>query len=123
MKCENCGNEHDGSYGSGRFCSKHCSQSFLAKLQNVITLDNMNNGLCNNCSSNNIRQFLISSNLKKNQCEICGLSIWQGKILTVQIHHIDGNKYNNTLLNLIMLCPNCHSQTDTYGFTGLKYNN
>lgn len=31
MKCENCGNEHDGSYGSGRFCSKHCRCSFNAK--------------------------------------------------------------------------------------------
>ena len=33
MKCENCGNEHDGSYGSGRFCSKHCRCSFNAKKQ------------------------------------------------------------------------------------------
>ena len=31
MKCENCGEEHDGSYGSGRFCSKHCKCSFNAK--------------------------------------------------------------------------------------------
>lgn len=33
MKCENCSNEHDGSYGSGRFCSKHCRCSFNAKKQ------------------------------------------------------------------------------------------
>lgn len=31
MICENCGNEHDGSYGSGRFCSLHCRKSFIAK--------------------------------------------------------------------------------------------
>lgn len=29
--CENCGKEHDGSYGSGRFCSKSCRMSFIAK--------------------------------------------------------------------------------------------
>lgn len=29
MKCENCGNEHDGSYGSGRFCCESCKQSFI----------------------------------------------------------------------------------------------
>ena len=29
MKCENCGNEHDGSYGSGRFCSEQCKQEFV----------------------------------------------------------------------------------------------
>ena len=31
MKCENCGKEHDGSYGSGRFCSKLCAHSFVGK--------------------------------------------------------------------------------------------
>ena len=31
MKCENCNKEHDGSYGSGRFCSKHCRCSYIAK--------------------------------------------------------------------------------------------
>lgn len=27
--CEVCGKEHDGSYGSGRFCSKHCRMSYI----------------------------------------------------------------------------------------------
>lgn len=31
LKCENCGNEHDGSYGSGRFCSKNCKCSYAGK--------------------------------------------------------------------------------------------
>lgn len=31
--CENCKNEHDGSYGSGRFCSKKCAKSFSTKLK------------------------------------------------------------------------------------------
>ena len=31
MKCENCGKEHDGSYGSGRFCSVSCKQKFCIK--------------------------------------------------------------------------------------------
>ena len=31
MKCENCGNEHDGSYGSGRFCSDHCRRVYSGK--------------------------------------------------------------------------------------------
>ena len=29
--CENCGKEHDGSYGSGRFCSHSCQASFTNK--------------------------------------------------------------------------------------------
>jgi hypothetical protein len=31
MKCENCGCKHDGSYGSGRFCSTKCSRGFSTK--------------------------------------------------------------------------------------------
>lgn len=34
FNCENCGNEHDGSYGSGKFCNKKCKQSFIAKKRN-----------------------------------------------------------------------------------------
>lgn len=32
MECENCHKEHDGSYGSGRFCSKQCRGAFTAKM-------------------------------------------------------------------------------------------
>ena len=31
MICENCGKEHDGTYGSGRFCSKECARSYSSK--------------------------------------------------------------------------------------------
>jgi len=37
-KCERCGNKHDGTYGSGRFCSKSCSQA-RTFLSDLITLD------------------------------------------------------------------------------------
>lgn len=31
MKCENCKKEHDGTYGSGRFCSTKCARGFSTK--------------------------------------------------------------------------------------------
>ena len=37
-----------------------------------------------------------------------------GKEIPVEVHHIDGDKLNNTLENLQILCPNCHYFTDTY---------
>jgi hypothetical protein len=39
---------------------------------------------------------------------------WRGKSLSLQLHHVDGNKTNNHLENLCLLCPNCHSQTNNW---------
>ncbi len=47
-------------------------------------------------------------------CQICGIKEWNGIPLTFQIHHIDGNHQNHNLNNIILLCPNCHSQTANY---------
>jgi len=47
-------------------------------------------------------------------CEVCGISDWQGKNLVLQVDHIDGNAENNGKDNLRLICPNCHSQTDTF---------
>lgn len=61
-----------------------------------------------------LKQKLIQAGLKKNACEECNISRWNGKNLSLRLHHRDGNRFNNTLLNLQILCPNCHSQTSTF---------
>lgn len=58
---------------------------------------------------------LYSAGLKKPQCEYCGISnVWNGKPLSLHLHHEDGDNTNNELENLKVICPNCHSQTDNY---------
>ena len=47
-------------------------------------------------------------------CECCGISEWNEKKIVLEVDHIDGRHYNNTVDNLRLICPNCHSQTDTY---------
>jgi transposase len=58
---------------------------------------------------------LLREGLKENRCEECGITEWRGKPLTMQLHHVNGDGQDNRLENLILLCGNCHSQTDTYG--------
>lgn len=51
-------------------------------------------------------------------CNICKLASWLDKPITLQIDHKDGNYLNNLQDNLQFLCPNCHSQTENFGFNG-----
>ena len=52
--------------------------------------------------------------LRGNQCENCKLTKWQNQDITLEVHHIDGDRLNNVLSNLQLLCPNCHSLTKNY---------
>ena len=63
----------------------------------------------------NVKRRLLAVGLLENRCQECGLSEWLGEPLTIQIDHINGLRDDHRLENLRMLCPNCHSQTDTYG--------
>ena len=62
-----------------------------------------------NIKSSILRKKLIESGVKEDRCEICGISEWQGVKLPLELHHKDTNHYNNSLENLQILCPNCHS--------------
>lgn len=48
-------------------------------------------------------------------CAVCNLSEWLGRPLVLQLDHINGINDDNRIENLRLLCPNCHSQTETYG--------
>lgn len=72
----------------------------------------------------NLKKRLIEAELKKDCCEICGIgNEWQGKTLTLQVHHINGNHKDNRIENLQILCPNCHSQTENYCAKNIKKHN
>jgi hypothetical protein len=61
-----------------------------------------------------LRKKLIEDGLKEERCEICGLDMWLDQKITLELHHVDGNRYNNKLDNLQILCPNCHSMTPNH---------
>jgi HNH endonuclease len=62
-----------------------------------------------------LKRKLIAAKLMEDKCSECGLlPMWNGKKLTLQLDHIDGNRADNSLGNLRLLCPNCHTQTHTF---------
>ena len=48
------------------------------------------------------------------RCEKCGLEKWQGQVIPLEIHHINGINTDNQIDNLQLLCPNCHALTENY---------
>lgn len=61
-----------------------------------------------------LRDKLVREGIKEYKCEDCGISEWNGKQISLQIHHINGDNTDNRIENIMFLCPNCHSQTDTF---------
>jgi hypothetical protein len=70
--------------------------------------------------SAHLKKRLIAEGILENRCQCCGISEWLGQPLSLHLHHVSGNNHDNRLSNLRLLCPNCHSQTDTYCGKSLK---
>ena len=65
--------------------------------------------------STRLKERLISEKYLDNQCSFCGITdIYNGKPIVLQLDHINGVHNDNRLKNLRILCPNCHSQTETW---------
>lgn len=79
--------------------------------------------LMNDCSYNShrLKKRLIKEGIKEHKCECCGLTEWLNEPVPLELEHIDGDHYNNTLENLKVLCPNCHAKTSTYRGKNVKY--
>lgn len=64
--------------------------------------------------SNKVRIKLLKEGYKEHRCEKCLNTEWLGNPIPLELHHIDGNRDNNVIENFQLLCPNCHSFTDSY---------
>lgn len=81
----------------------------LIPLQDIL----VENSTYKNISS--LKKRLIKENILEYKCEICGNEgVWNGQPMTLQLDHINGINNDHRLENIRFLCPNCHSQTDTF---------
>lgn len=109
--CLNCGKETSNE----KYCSNFCQSEYEYK-QYIESWKNGNEtGLKGQYGiSLHIRRYFLEK--YNNSCQCCG---WNKENpfthkVPLEIHHIDGNYKNNSEDNLQLLCPNCHSLTETY---------
>lgn len=65
-------------------------------------------------NSNHLKERLLNEGIKKWECECCHNTKWMDFNIPLELHHKNGDHYDNHLQNLELLCPNCHSLTDSY---------
>ena len=110
--CNKCGIETEktnSQYNSNKtglfFCSKECYYKYKTENKKDISQYLIDGKVI---STHILKLKLIEFGIKEYKCE------WEGGILPIELHHIDGNEANNKLENLQILCYNCHGLTDNF---------
>jgi len=79
-----------------------------------VPLEEILEGLHPYFQTGKVKKKLLQEKVFDYKCVECGISDWNGKQIVLHLDHIDGNSSNHIKSNLRFLCPNCHSQTDTW---------
>ena len=108
--CLQCNKDFEyGHSSTGKFCSNQCS-GLNKKTEHKTKFFS---GLLKRIERPTARKYLAEERGYK--CEVCSVSDWQGKPITLHVDHINGDPSNDHPDNLRLICPNCHSQTEFLG--------
>jgi hypothetical protein len=116
ISCKFCGEQMQPTRKWVEFCNnKKCS--ILHETAELIR-----KGLATRHNKRRVKFYLIET--RGHKCEDCKLTKWRKWKIPLEIHHIDGDVDNMALGNIKLVCPNCHTFTDTYKFKNhIKKNN
>ena len=111
--CLYCNKEN--KYGHSKV-NKYCDNVCQGKYKWINeTIPRIENG--DKTDPSTVKKYLVEK--FGNKCVECGQeNSWNNKTLMLQLDHIDGDSDNSLISNLRLLCPNCHTQTETYGNAG-----
>lgn len=94
------------------FGKKQIGKATYNRKRDLSEILTKNSDYDNTCE---LKRRLLKSGMLTYVCAVCGNDgIWNGKDLVLVLDHINGDKHDNRIENLILLCPNCDSQTETY---------
>ena len=93
-----------------KFCSHDCDKQY----RSTIRLAENKKLIVEGKITNRPTIYKVLESLYGTACQCCGITTHNKLPIKCQVDHIDGDSTNNKLKNLRLLCPNCHSQTDTF---------
>ena len=111
----------DISHWTGQLWSKGKTCLDDARISKLVNADEI---FVENSKSSTtyVRSLIKRKNIFPYVCKVCEMEpVWLGKPITLQLDHVNGNRRDQRLENLRWICPNCHSQTITYGGHNKKF--
>lgn len=105
--------EIDTKHFHGQLWSKGKTWTKVKDLSEILIENSTySSGLHRNTHS--LKKRLFKLGYKEKKCEICNNVEWMGREIPLELHHVNGDKFDNRIENLQILCPNCHSFTENY---------